>query len=123
MLTFFLEALSSQKLPGSVDLLSSLSEMLGGLTSATGIAQGDLVYCEQLLMSCMDSLASHIDVWISSYVQRHMLIRSRRSFRPTRLCGDQQPAPVYQGSFVVVVVEEGSPRRSENALVQQRRYD
>lgn len=61
-LSFFLEVLVSQELPGSVDLLSSLLETLSSLLSISTLPQSDFIYTEQLIMSCMESVATHIEV-------------------------------------------------------------
>lgn len=61
-LTFLLEVLASQQLPGSVELLSGLLDTLSGLLTISVASKSDLIYTEQLLMSCMDSVASRIEV-------------------------------------------------------------
>ncbi|EAU87657.2 hypothetical protein CC1G_09118 [Coprinopsis cinerea okayama7 len=59
-LTFFAEALTTQTLPGSVDLISHLLQALSSVVQALSAAQADVNYTEQLLMSAIDSAASQV---------------------------------------------------------------
>jgi hypothetical protein len=61
-LTFFAEALTTQTLPGSVDLISHLLQALSSVVQALSAAQVDVNYTEQLLMSAIDSAASQVKV-------------------------------------------------------------
>ncbi|EJD05052.1 uncharacterized protein FOMMEDRAFT_105292 [Fomitiporia mediterranea MF3/22] len=58
-LAFLAEILSSQKLPGSLDLVSALLDALSRVASSTA-ARADIIYAQQLLMTCLESAVSHI---------------------------------------------------------------
>ncbi|KAI5117129.1 hypothetical protein M0805_007713 [Coniferiporia weirii] len=59
-LAFLAEVLSSQALPGSLELVSGLLDTLSRLLTTSAPIQADLIYVEQLLMSCVESSASQI---------------------------------------------------------------
>lgn len=65
-LTFFTEALASQQLPGSLDLVSELLEVLGQVVNGSTASHSDTGYIEQLLMSAIDSSASQVKVRCSN---------------------------------------------------------
>lgn len=59
-LTVFLEALASQELPGSLELVSALLEVLGRVAGLQDVAQSEISYLEQLLMTAIESSALQI---------------------------------------------------------------
>ncbi|KAH8112066.1 hypothetical protein DFH11DRAFT_1788270 [Phellopilus nigrolimitatus] len=59
-LALLAEVLSSQVLPGSLELVSGLLDTLSRIVATSAPVQADLIYVEQLLMSSIDSSASQI---------------------------------------------------------------
>lgn len=55
-----MEILNSQKLDGSIELISCLLETLNLLASTENAVQSDLSYLEQLLMSVIEKSATQI---------------------------------------------------------------
>ncbi len=64
-LTFLAEALANHQLPGSLELVSELLEVLGQVVNGSTTSQSDTGYTEQLLMSAVDSAASQVKVRLS----------------------------------------------------------
>ncbi|KAM6493306.1 hypothetical protein JOM56_011440 [Amanita muscaria] len=56
-LTLLIEILGTKALPGSLDLISQLLDMINGIARAVSSAQADVSYIEQLLMSAIESAA------------------------------------------------------------------
>ena len=61
-LTFLAEVMSAQELPGSLDLISALLESLARILDSVATTRPELIYIEQLFMTCIDSVASQIKV-------------------------------------------------------------
>ena len=61
-LTFFAEALVSQQLPGSLELVAELLEVLGQVVNGATASHSESGYVEQLLMTAIDSSASQVKV-------------------------------------------------------------
>jgi U3 small nucleolar RNA-associated protein 10 len=62
-LSLVLEILVSQTLPGSLEIVSGCLEALNRvISSSLDTADSNVVYIEQLLMSCLESSASQIKV-------------------------------------------------------------
>ena len=61
-LSFLSEILSSQKLPGSSDLVSALLDTLNRIVSASNPAQAETIYTVQIVMACLESSVSQIEV-------------------------------------------------------------
>ena len=61
-ITLLAEVLSSKELPGSLELVSTLLDSLSRIISFTASNRADLLYVEQLLMTCIESAASSIKV-------------------------------------------------------------
>lgn len=59
-ITLLAEILSSKALPGSLELISSLLDSLSRIISFTALDRAELLYLEQLLMTCIESAASSI---------------------------------------------------------------
>ncbi|KLO17716.1 hypothetical protein SCHPADRAFT_845947 [Schizopora paradoxa] len=59
-LTFFAEALVSQQLPGSLELVAELLEVLGQVVNGATASHSETGYVEQLLMTAVDSCASQV---------------------------------------------------------------
>lgn len=62
MLTLLVEVLSASDLPGSLDLISVLLDTLARTIGSVVAPQSDLIYVEQLLMTCVESAASQVKV-------------------------------------------------------------
>ena len=61
-LTFLAEVMSAQELPGSLDLISALLDSLARILDSVATTRPELLYIEQLFMTCIDSVASQIKV-------------------------------------------------------------
>ena len=57
-----MEVLSTQQLPGSYELVSALLEILGRVASLQGIAQSEISYLQQLIMTAVEASALQIKV-------------------------------------------------------------
>ena len=61
-MSLLFEVLSSQKLEGSVELVSSIMELLNRVAQRTDLSGSESSYIEQLAMACIDSSASRVKV-------------------------------------------------------------
>ena len=60
-LAFLAEILSSRNLSSSIDLISALLDTLSRVASST-TARADVIYVQQLLMTCLEASVSQIQV-------------------------------------------------------------
>jgi U3 small nucleolar RNA-associated protein 10 len=63
-LTLLAEIISSNTLPGSIELISRLLETLNTVVQYVSPTRGDLSFLEQLLMSAVDNVADKVSVSI-----------------------------------------------------------
>lgn len=68
-----MEVLTSAKLPGSFELVTDFIDALSRIMSVTlDVADSDVVYVEQLLMSCVELCVSQIKVRLSCIHPRNI---------------------------------------------------
>ena len=86
-LTFLAEVMSAQELPGSLDLISALLDSLARILGSVATTRPELIYIEQLFMTCIDSVASQIKVRHFAFQKWHGITHTIRKCQislPTR---------------------------------------
>jgi U3 small nucleolar RNA-associated protein 10 len=63
-LTLLAEILGIKSLPGSLELTTHLLQTLNKVVQSLAVAQADVIYIQQLLMSAIESTSSMIKVCI-----------------------------------------------------------